>query len=64
MKDDSREQTEVRTTSKVVIVIGTENPNRKVEEAGGYGFEMLLGWDEEDIVRMGCLEKEACEIST
>lgn len=64
MKDDSQEQTEGRTTSKVVIVIGTENPNRTVDAAGGYGFEMFLGWDEEDAVRMGCLEKEACEIST
>lgn len=64
MKDDSQEQTEGRTTNKVVIAIGTENPNRKVDAAGGYGFEMFLGWDEEDAVRMGCLEKEACEIST
>ena len=64
MKDASQEQAEVRMTSEVVIVIGTENASRKAEAAEGYGFEMFLGWDEEDVVRMGCLDKEACEIST
>lgn len=63
MKDDSQEQTELRMTSEVVIVTGAENPNRKVEAAGGYGFEIFLGWDEEDVVRMRCLQKEACQIS-